>query len=340
MTTFGAAISESLGADVAAFQASAWSPLRGHEDHAEGSAFVDQPMQSSSLVNVWCAVKPIAAMAMLSLAEANCVPEDTPIRDLSETCAGAKLPDEFTLGRLHRFELPLSSIALIEARVADVGGFAVLLERELSNCGEPDGLARFSEFSAWLIVSEIIEALSGTDATAYLNFHLQDNGLDVAFGLTSSSARLARVAAYFERRGRDVVAIDYDRLPSSFVSWTPAFGGLANAAALCQWSARLITRYHEDAPACALLPSSASLRALLSVDEMGWVAGFDRTSELHQQCSALSQSTLVSRGWFGLALLVLDPARRIAASVILTDLSVHPERLPITLARAIEVSLE
>jgi len=118
------------------------------------------PARSSLLYNVWCALKPVVALAAAQLAEAHGVEPDTSVSGIAKQFPNCSA----TLRQImsHRFAGVYPSLA--QVALCPLAERDQLISRHLGT-GPVSG---YSEYSSQAILLDVIQSLSGEDAVGYL----------------------------------------------------------------------------------------------------------------------------------------------------------------------------
>ncbi|HEY9557194.1 MAG TPA: serine hydrolase [Acidimicrobiales bacterium] len=184
---------------------------------------------SSQLYNVWCALKPVVALAAAELAEAHGVDPDTSVSGIAK-----QFPDCFaTLRQImsHRFAGVYPSLA--QVALCPLAERDQLISRHLGT-GPSSG---YSEYSSQAILLDVIRSLSGEEPVGYLqertltDLHLEGK---LSFGFTRSQLEHVQegIGLYVLGLPHRALPLLSDRTPFLACDDRGRVGGFATAAGL------------------------------------------------------------------------------------------------------------
>ena len=287
-----------------------------------------RPLRERHLFNVWCASKPVSAVALLRLLEDAGLSLDLPLSAAGEQFAGSPI---LTFGRLLNHSCGLRHPDMVEANLMKWTEAVTAARSQRTTIP----FTAFSEFSSAIIVTDLIDALSD-DTAPHAEQQLVDaNGLDadIAYGVSDEalSEPLEHLGFYLLDLPAQARPLYCDALPIMSQRHRRILGAFANARGLCGFYRLVGQALRGERPPG--FPTSAFLRDALARHRRA--LDFDET--LQKDCSfaagfmvglsdhgygatvgpeAIGHSGLVGSpfGWY-------DPQRRLAASAILNGMA-------------------
>ena len=320
-----------------------WTDIALRWPSADGRRGVDRRVWADgsvtlgpcSVVNIWCGVKPAAAMLMLSLLEERGIGVDDPIGDhfpgplLGELGAASSAQVLANALDLHR-------VGLVEARLAELDDLDALVQRERAALLPLDGRRALSEFSLWWVVDNLIRSLCGRSPLDELASRLDADGLDMFFGdQPEHQLPYGRIACLLEASPSGDLPLLHDQLIRENRRWHLGFGGFASARGLADLYFGIGNRLDERTPLSSpsrLLPSGDLLRMLFDggrADAMGpSIAGLARLDvEILGRSESCCPRLIGHFGWSGISVGLLDRSTGLGLGIVCTDLAESCERI-------------
>jgi CubicO group peptidase (beta-lactamase class C family) len=198
-----------------------------------------------TLFSVYCAAKPVVALAIATLVDAGRLDVDDELGSLlpGRTCAGLEPV---------RLRNVLNHTAGLHRHMVITMGFLSPGRREEAVLSTPPppgwraGVdAGYSEYGGWHVLGLVIQAVAGMPLADFLRSEvLEPLGLagDVYVGM--SAAEYAdvhnRIGVNFDMRGLDPVPLLMERSDRVCIEWNPSFGGYATMRGLGHLYERLL----------------------------------------------------------------------------------------------------
>jgi CubicO group peptidase (beta-lactamase class C family) len=227
-------------------------------DVAIGECAPAQPMLSTTPHDVYCALKPITACAMLAALERAGVTLDTSLTEL----IGA--PDNATLRDLLDHNVGLAAPLALEAHWQRPADRSEALKPERLVAQLRAGTGVYSEVAAWTLLGMATRSIVGREPIDVITDAIRDLGLTNTFVATPWSGELAdRIGCYFDMAGDPPLPLLHDRLPRFVTSdFTYAIGGYTTMADLASfYELVLATLAGASTPG---LPTAPFLTAMLA----------------------------------------------------------------------------
>ncbi len=223
--------------------------LLTHDERPACSLAVDSngtvTQGSGAVVNLWCAAKPVAGMALLALLHEHGFDPTTAIGDIAPELREHGELGGATVRELLGGCIVLNAVTLLDGRLADLTTLDEVFAREEPRRLVPDDPREyvFSEFSAWWVVARLIEALTARDHLDVLAERIQTARLDLFIGEHEANPiAYERVAVYLEPNADSVLPLLHDLLPEENRRWHLGWGGFGSAAGLADFYARIADR--------------------------------------------------------------------------------------------------
>lgn len=304
---------------------------------ATGEQLSGRPMTDQLVFNVWCASKPVVALAALGLFEADGIDLDQQLSSI----APDTFPDHpgLTLRRVLNHTAGLNDPTMVQAYLmGNAQAAAVAREYNVSD----DKNVSYSEYGAAVALVDLIERLSGESAEVYLNEFVAANGLEemIRFRLDDGAVAdpLDHIGFYVVGLPHRRIPLFHDALPVIAQSYRPMVGAYASATGLCEFY-RLVRRILVDddqgAPMC---PSQAYFAAAvrdgrrvgstydqLMFKECDFTAGFMTDLATHGYGDRVSPMAIGHTGMLGSPFGFYDPDADVCGGVILNGLSTSQE---------------
>jgi CubicO group peptidase (beta-lactamase class C family) len=290
---------------------------------ATGSAGPGVAMSSSTLQNVWCASKPLLAMAVLRRVEYGDLDFDEPVGEQFPTHEALRLIDASPRQLLcHTAGLagPRAYDALF-ARPAD------RLNAVVMAFGRESG---YSEYAAWRVLDELLSVLSGTSAARVVMREVVEPlglGSEVLLDLRYADHLDVdhRFGAVYPSLPFSTAMSQHDQVVYLSRSDRVVTGASMTARALCTFYARLLDVYHgAEVPG---LPRPATLHDALARSrghiydavlerECDFAAGFMIDLASHGMAASLPRESFGHSGMTGSIFALANPATRTAIALV------------------------
>ena len=214
-------------------------------DVAFGVEGTGRAVTPETLFSVYCAAKPVVAIAIAELVDAGRVDLDDELGSLlpGRTCAGLAPV---------RLRHVLNHTAGLHRHMVITMGFLSPARREEAVLATPPppgwrpGVdAGYSEYGGWHVLGLVVEAVTGTPLPVFLRDEvLEPLGLvdDVWFSMSDAeyAAVRDRIGVNFDMRGLDPVPLLMERSARVCTEWNPSFGGYATMRGLGHMYERLL----------------------------------------------------------------------------------------------------
>jgi CubicO group peptidase (beta-lactamase class C family) len=303
---------------------------------ALGELAPGRPMQVDTLHAHICTLKPVTALAVLTLAERGGLDLARPLASFAD-----RFPLLATAGGV------LADVLCHDAGLVDPGPLEARLcpaaDREMTIAAllAQDGLRRaaYSEYAGWRLLGEALGDATDLPANRWIQEQVLDPlgvGEDVRMWLPDGwfDQHLPRMAPYWDDLGSSPIPVLHDLVPHVAAdTCSPGFGGYASAHGLAtfydQVTGLLSGRVAE--PPGALPTAIALERALAQGRGRELDAVLDRTCDFaagfmvgltdHFFGPAPSDRAVGHGGWMGTSFALLDPEVDLTAVVVLNGLA-------------------
>ena len=282
------------------------------------------------LWNVWCAVKPPVACAVLALLERAGIASTRPLHEYVPVPGMAADPT-LTVAAILRHESRLPALDPIEIEMLPPADRPARLHACLTgDARRPTAVAAYSQYLGWWLLLAAVEAVHGGDAEALVQAELREAGhpdLLVWVPVASHAAVERRLGLYTSGDDRFERPLVHDRARAVVVHAGAAIRGYASPASLRSWyhdlAATLSGRRRDPRPA---FPGRAVLAELLTTPRDGedatlhrrcsFAGGFMVDLPSHHFGTSLSARALGHSGWRGLSAGFLDPDTGLTAGIV------------------------
>ena len=295
---------------------------------AVGAQLTSRPLSDAHLFNVWCASKPVPAVILMGLLENAGLSLDAP---LSTTNPDHGYAIESTVGSVLSHSCGLRHPDLVTANLMpwDDALMAARSQKDIPS------VSAFSEFTASVIISDLIEAVSGQETETVLNDFLKSHGLraDATFRISDEALQRPLDHLGFYITGLPVLArpLYSDALACIAQQHRDVMGAYMNARGLCEFYrlVGLVLRGHRlgSFPTPEFLNDAVdNHRRIRSHDETlhkqcGFAAGFMTDLADHGYGSTISPDAIGHTGLVGSPFGFYDPKRRLAVAAIVNGMT-------------------
>lgn len=203
-------------------------------NEAFGVDGLGRPFSTSSLSNIYCAGKPLLAMSIGALVNVGDLTFETVLGDVLEEVGpgirGVRLGNLLSHSNGLTGPSGVASVLGLEDPRAEVMRLSPHPE------WRPGGL-RYSEFTAWCLLAQVLEARGGRDYRDMISeLVLRPTGLDDAFVFCRDRDDVSRIeprlAVSEAFKGTTRYPLLLERTPTWLCRWSPSFGYLSHAAGL------------------------------------------------------------------------------------------------------------
>jgi CubicO group peptidase (beta-lactamase class C family) len=294
-------------------------------------------MQPDLVFNVWCAVKPVVADALVRAMRAEALPLSVRIADL--------LPDDVDLRSVgdvrvddvlaHRAALP--KIALMEAELWGRDRERLTRERFASwDPGDRGDRSDYTEYSGWYLIERVLEDRFGGAAIAH------SEGLRV--GRPAGAGPASGLGCYYAPSDGPFLPLPHDLLPAFRCARSLAMGGHASARGLARWYSSFLVDGGGTAGDARTVPVPPApgerwySRVLLR--EVCFGRGFQLSIGQFLDVLELSERAFGHVGWNGASVGLVDPVLGVAIGLVLNTTDVGHDRFFAVRARIIRQLIE
>ncbi len=292
-----------------------------------GTQLGEIPLRDEHLFNVWCASKPVPAVVLMTLLEQHGVSLDDRLAEIAE-----RFPADcdLTIGQVLCHNAGLNTPHVVSANLMPYER-AAEISRELRS-SQP--MATFSEFAASVVVSDLIEALSGRQAQDTLAefLHNSDLARDVTFCVAEDllDDPFEKFGFFLLGQPQRCVPMLHDALPAVAQLRRDVLGAYANARGLCSFYRLVGKVLHGEAVkgfpspdyfAQALTHRRGSVLDAELQKSCDFAAGFMVDLSDHGYGAGVSPAAVGHTGMMGSPFGWYDPATRVAAAVIVNGFS-------------------
>jgi CubicO group peptidase (beta-lactamase class C family) len=301
---------------------------------ARGAAGDGNPMRGDTIVKVYCAIKPVTAVAVAAHVDSGRLSLDEPAGKLLPAVA-ALTDGAITVRHLLNHTAGLHEpyavhMELLPSHKRDAFVDAMRL---------PDGWrigrdAGYSEFVGWHLLGRLLEAVSRRPLRDELRATVLDPlGMsDTWIGMSEQQydENVARIGMNHDMRGWVVFPQLLERARRVCRETNPAYGGYTTASDLARFYAALVTQLKGVGNPC--LPSDATLRTFCSSArersydvilerECTHGLGFMTGLADHQFGPCCSPASFGHSGWSGTTFAFADPNHELAVAVVLNGIA-------------------
>lgn len=295
------------------------------------------PMTAGSLHQVWCATKPVAAMAIGFL-------EDEGLIELNQPIPLRNVPDlplegkGMTPASLLNHTSGLVHPGMFEVRLLPAARRLDAIRAAGTNPGEPGVLVyptvAYSSFLAGYAIDSIVQTMTDRTTSDYLTQHsLEPLGLtDIHFGLkdVAYDSNLARIGTYFTDLPERATPLLHDRVRSFAADASAAYGAYVTMHDLGTWFAAVQQQIRSSQPTAGL-PSVATLTKMFAArrDERfdralgrdcDFAAGFMLDLTNHGFGREPTEDSFGIVGYLGSSFAFADPAEDLVAAVLINGM--------------------
>ena len=288
----------------------------------------ERPLRDRHLFNVWCATKPVSAVVLLKLLEDTGLSLDLPLGAAGEQFDG---PPIVTFGRLLNHSCGLRHPDMLEANLMKWTDAVAAARAQRTAIP----FEAFSEFSSAVIVTDLIDALSGATGRSAEQQLLDANGLDndIVYGVSDEalSEPLEHLGFYLLGLPTQARPLYCDALPIMSQRNRRVLGAFANARGLCGFYRLVGQALRGEGPPGFpsdgfLLSALANHRRTSGLDETlqkvcSFAAGFMVGLTDHGYGGTISPDAVGHSGLMGSPFGWYDPQRQLAASAILNGMA-------------------
>ena len=299
---------------------------------AVGSQVGDRPLQDDHLFNVWCASKPVPALILMELLGEAGLSLTTPTAEIdtgSASVAGAPV------GSVLNHSCGLRRPDLVTANMMPYED-ALSQARRLH--AEPT-VPAFSEFTAGVVIADLIKSLSGRDIENAVDGFLNSHELagDFTFGVSEEALERPLDHLGFYITGLPTLArpLYSDAVAGIAQHNRHIMGAYANARGLCEFY-RLVGLVLQGTP-LAGFPTPSFLKT--AIDSHRRARDYDKT--LNKMCSfaagfmteladhgygpAVSPEAIGHTGLVGSPFGCYDPHRKLAVAAVVNGMTADPQ---------------
>lgn len=319
------------GVFATAIQASVALPGERQFDLAVGDRWPGDPVTTDTLFSVWCATKPLLAVAVGLLRDQGRVDLDGPVRahvavDASTAAIG------HSLRAVLNHTAPLARPQLVEIVMASVG-----TRDELIRSGVAAAVPGYSEVVFHAVIRDVLANVTGEDPATFVTTQILEplglaGSIRLSFPISTDPDDVGDVGFYTFGLPSHAVPLLHDRAPSKLHDDLVLLGGYASAKGLCGFhaSVRDVLAGHDVAG----LPSRATLVELLgsvggriqpqsgSHAPARHAGGFMVGLGEHGFSSMFSAEAFGHSGFMGASFAFHDPADGVSGGVISNGLLV------------------
>lgn len=298
---------------------------------AVGSQVGDRPLEDDHLFNVWCASKPVPALIVMKLLEELGLPLTTSTAEIKPGSANVV---GVPVGSVLNHSCGLRHPELVTANLMPYEDVLSQARRQQGNPNVP----AFSEFTAGVIIADLIESLSGHDIENVVDDFLNTHELvdDFTFGISDEVLENPLDHLGFYITGLPVLArpLYSDAVAGIAQHNRHIMGAYANARGLCELY-RLVGLVLRGTP-LAGFPTPSYLSVAL--DRHGRARDYDET--LNKTCSfaagfmtnladhgygtAVSPEAIGHTGLVGSPFGFYDPHRKLAVAAVVNGMTADP----------------
>jgi CubicO group peptidase (beta-lactamase class C family) len=294
-------------------------------DVAFGECAPQQPMLSTTPHDVYCALKPMTACAMLAALEHAGVTLETSLFDL----IGA--PGDATLRDLLAHNVGLVTPLALEAHWQAPADRSDALKPERLIAELRAGGGAYSEVAAWTLLGAATRAVVGREPIVVITEAIATQCLTDTFTATPWSGDLAdRIGCYFDMAGAPPIPLLHDRLPRFVDSdFTYAIGGYTTMRDLASfYDLVLATLGGLSTPG---LPTPSFLNAMLAGErapradevlrrECRFSGGFMTDLSTHFFGRQPGRDAFGHAGFLGNSFAFADPEREVVVALLLNGI--------------------
>ena len=294
-------------------------------DIAIGECAPGQSMLPDTPHDVYCALKPITACAMVAALERTGVTLDTPLTELIAVAGNATLRDLLE----HNVGLAAPLALEMHWQRPDDRAEALTTDRLVGQLHQGEGA--YSEVAGWTLLGAATRAIVGRDPIAVITDAIRDLGLTNTFVATEWSGELAdSIGCYFDMAGDPPLPLLHDRLPRFVASdFTYAIGGYTTMADLASFYDRVLAT--TAGATTTGLPTPSFLTAMLAGErtprsdpvlrrECRFSGGFMMDLSSHFFGRHPGRDAFGHAGFLGNSFAFADPERELVAAVLLNGI--------------------
>lgn len=304
---------------------------------AAGDAGNGSPMDGGTVLRIYCAIKPVTALAVAHLVDAGIVELDAPLLEhLPEVRA---LHDgQITLRNVMNHTAGLHMPSAVEVELVPPQRRDTMLDLAGRAPGWRVGAdAGYSEIVGWSLLGRLLERVTGEPLREHLRNRVLDPlGMEQTWiGMTSEEYRALRprIGVSFDLRGAKSYPLLLERSERMCTEVNPAHGGYTTASDLSRLYAAVLAGCRGEGD--AELPSASSLTEFTSparpitYDEVldrpcGHGLGFMTGLQHHAFGPSCSEASFGHSGNVGATFGFGDPLRDLAVGVVFNGV-VDPE---------------
>jgi len=302
-------------------------------DHAVGDAGAGVEMSTDTVFRVYCAIKPVTALAVARLVERGVVDLDLDLGSVLASVSSLE-PGDVTLRSVLNHTAGLQRPGAIEVELVPEGRRSEVVDRARRPSQWRVGRqAAYSEFVGWHLLGRMIEAVTGED----LRQHLRTSVLE-PLGMTSTWIGMAeedyekvepRLGVNWDLRGLRPVPVLLERSRRWCFETNCAYGGYTTASDLVRFYRAIL-----DQLGGAQLSTVPSAETLLPFVTNARPPGFDEV--LDRECEyglgfmvdlrghhfgpACSPSSFGHSGWLGGTFAFADHEHDLAVAAVLNGI--------------------
>jgi CubicO group peptidase (beta-lactamase class C family) len=304
-------------------------------DACMGEDGLGRAIRPDTIFRIYCSIKPVTAVAVANLVDSGRLDLDRP---LAETLGRRPVLDGgLTARSLLNHTAGLHALKGVTMEMVPPGDRRTVVDRQHPPPGWRVGRdAGYSEYAAWNLLGDLLEAVSGQD----LRHHLRGEVLDPLgmrntwIGMTSTDyvAIVDRLGVNVDLRGFRSFPMLFERTERVCIDTNPAHGGYSTARDLVRmYDALLLAKRGHDVGG---LPSTDTLEAFCTAARptsydvvlarecdygLGFMVGLD-SHFFGRDCSSLSFG---HSGNVGSSFAFADPMHGLSVAVVLNGLVDH-----------------
>jgi CubicO group peptidase (beta-lactamase class C family) len=311
--------------------------IRGNKTLIEASGGVDglgRPISPDSMFPIYCAGKPITAIAIGTLIDAGELSFDDVLGDILRSTLNQQLAavtvEQLLMHTAGLWPIPAAALLTLHrsARRRIIAAF--------QPTPQPPGVGHYADFASWELLSQVIEDLTDEPfVRAIDHLVLERCGLDteIVFSATAESPTCRRLRINADLQTSKPIPLLWEQSKSNLLDVRPSGGAIATMSALAALYQAVLTSLPDDSNGL-LTPSTARLLttpATVAAHDpvLGrtcrYSPGFMTDLSLPEFDTGLSEQTFGHSGLHGMTFAAADPTRDISFAVHLNGITQHNE---------------